>query len=82
MRTGIQMINREPSYPRSEALVKPELAPPVHSNEVTEPLVSKLVGHDVCNTIPVAVCGGLWVEEYCGGPTYGLGLVNRYEQYG
>ena len=29
-----------------EALVEPEVAPPVHGHQVTEPLVGNLVGHD------------------------------------
>jgi hypothetical protein len=57
------MVDGQPANPSCEAFVEPELVPPVHSDEVTKPLVSKLVSHDVRNSVSVAVCGCLFVEE-------------------
>mmetsp|Transcript_9459 Transcript_9459/g.38687 ORF Transcript_9459/g.38687 Transcript_9459/m.38687 type:complete len:331 (-) Transcript_9459:1106-2098(-) len=34
-----------------ESLVQPQLLPPLHCNQVAEPLVSQLVGHDVGDTL-------------------------------
>jgi hypothetical protein len=65
-RTGIQVINGEPSNPRGETFVEPELTPPVHGNKVTEPLVSKLVSYNVGNPVSVAVGGCGRIEEYGG----------------
>jgi hypothetical protein len=50
------MVNGEPSDPCSETLVEPEFTPPVHGDKVTEPLVGKLVSHDICYPVSVAVC--------------------------
>ena len=61
--TRIEVINGEPSDPSGKALVEPELAPPVHGDEVAEPLVSKLMSNDVCDTVTVAVGGGLLIKE-------------------
>jgi hypothetical protein len=60
------MVNGEPSHPGSEALVEPELAPPVHSDKVAEPLMSKLVGNNVSDSVTIAVGGSLLIEEHCG----------------
>jgi hypothetical protein len=62
------VVNSQPSDPSREAFVKPELTPPVHSDEVAEPLVSKFVGYDIGHSISVAVRGGLLVEEHSSSP--------------
>ncbi|KAI6756740.1 hypothetical protein HG530_011338 [Fusarium avenaceum] len=48
---GVQVINSVPADPGSEALVEPELIPPVHSDKVAKPLMSQLVGNDVGNGV-------------------------------
>jgi hypothetical protein len=55
-RTRVQVVNSKPAYPSCETLVKPQLAPPVHGDKITEPLVSKLVSDNICYSITVAVC--------------------------
>jgi hypothetical protein len=62
------MVNSEPSDPSSEALVEPQLAPPVHGDEVAEPLVGKLVCYNIGYPVSVAVCGRGGIKEYCGSP--------------
>jgi hypothetical protein len=74
------MINGKPSDPSRETLVEPKLAPPVHGDEVTEPLMGKLVSHNVGDPVAVAVgrCGG--IEEHSGSPrriSTKFGLSNR-----
>jgi hypothetical protein len=63
--TGIEMVNGEPSDPGSETLVEPQLTPPIHGDEVAEPLVSKLVSYNVGHPVSVAVCRRRGIEEYC-----------------
>jgi hypothetical protein len=57
----VQVINSVPTNPGSETLVKPELIPPVHGDKVTEPLVSKLVGDNVGNSVLESGVGGLLI---------------------
>jgi len=63
------MINSKPPHPCSEAFVEPELIPPVHSDKVAKPLVSKLVGHNVCYPVSVAVCRCGRIEKQGGSTT-------------
>lgn len=65
--TWVQVVDGEPSNPCSKALVEPELVPPVHGDQVTEPLMSKLVSHNISYPVTVAVCGGFRVEKYSSG---------------
>lgn len=60
--TGIQVVNCKPSNPGRKTLVEPQLTPPVHRDEVAEPLVSKFVGDDICDPVTVAVCRRSWVK--------------------
>jgi hypothetical protein len=60
--TRIQVVNSKPADPCREALVEPQLVPPVHGDKVTKPLMSKLVSHNVCDPVSVAVCRRSWVE--------------------
>jgi hypothetical protein len=71
--TRIEVVNGQPSDPSCEAFVEPELTPPVHSDEVAEPLVSKLVGYDIGHSVSVAVRGGLLVEKNSSSPRIGSG---------
>jgi hypothetical protein len=59
------MINGEPTNPGSETLVQPELIPPVHSDKVTEPLMGKFMGNDICYPVAIAVCRCRGIEENC-----------------
>lgn len=74
--TRVQVIDSEPTNPSGKALVEPEFTPPVHSNEVTEPLVSKLMSNNVRHPVAVAVCGCCGIEKQCGstGLIFRLGL--------
>lgn len=54
--TGIEVIDRKPAHPGGETLVEPQLTPPVHGDEITEPLMCKLVSNYVCYPIAIAVC--------------------------
>lgn len=62
------MINGKPSNPCRETLVEPKLAPPVHGDKVTEPLMGKFVSNNVGDPVAVAVgrCSG--IEEHSGSP--------------
>jgi hypothetical protein len=60
--TGIQVVNSKPADPCSEALVEPELIPPVHGDKVTKPLMSQFVSNNVCYPVTVAIRGRSWVE--------------------
>jgi hypothetical protein len=64
--TRVQVINGKPANPSSEALIEPQLTPPIHGDKITEPLMSKLVGNDVCDPVAIAVCRCSWIEEHCG----------------
>lgn len=56
------MVDGEPADPGGEALVQPQLAPPVHGDEVAEPLMGQLVGDDVGDAVAVAVGRRLLVK--------------------
>lgn len=58
------MVDGKPSYPCGETFVEPKLAPPVHGDEITEPLMGKFVSDDIRNSVSVAICGSLWVEKH------------------
>ena len=60
------MVDGEPTNPSGKAFVEPEFAPPVHSDQVAKPLVSKLVSNDVCHPVSVAVCGCLGIKKQSG----------------
>ena len=62
----VEVVGRKPTSPGSETLVKPELIPPVHSNKVTEPLVSKFVGNNVGNAVAESGLGELLVKKNSG----------------
>jgi hypothetical protein len=57
------MINGKPTNPGCESLIQPQFIPPIHSDKVTEPLVSQL-----CDALVSYQCfidvwkpeGGLW----------------------
>ena len=51
---------------------KTYLVPPVHRDQVTEPLVGKLVCHNVDNTILVFLIRSVFVEQDSGGTEYDL----------
>ena len=59
----VEMVNGKPSNPCRETLVEPKLTPPIHGNEVTEPLVGKFVGDDVGNPNLVLRIRRLLVEQ-------------------
>lgn len=61
----VEMVNGKPSNPCRETLVEPKLTPPIHGNEVTEPLVGKFVSYNVGNPVAVAIGRGRRVEEHC-----------------
>jgi hypothetical protein len=63
------VVNCEPTHPSCETFVKPKLAPPVHGDKVAEPLMSKLMGYNISDSVSVRVCGSLLVEEHSGGST-------------
>ena len=70
--TWIQMINCKPSHPSGEALIEPELAPPVHGDEVTKPLMGKFVSYNVCDAVSIASSRSLLVEQNRGRSGTGL----------
>lgn len=57
------MVNGEPADPCRKAFVEPQLAPPVHGDQVAEPLVCQLVSDNICDTIAVAVRRCFGIEE-------------------
>lgn len=50
------MVDGEPANPSREALVEPQLAPPIHGDQIAEPLMCQLVSDNVCDTVAIAVC--------------------------
>ena len=40
--TWIEVVDGNPSYPRCESLIQPQLAPPIHGDQVAKPLMCKL----------------------------------------
>jgi len=74
------MVHSIPTDPSGETLVEPELkmlvskhsnllyatylVPPVHSNQVAKPLMSKLVSDNVNNAVLVLLVRCVFVEEY------------------
>lgn len=57
------MIHSIPSNPCSETLVEPKLIPPVHSNEVAEPLMRKLMCNHIDDSVLVLLIRRILVEE-------------------
>lgn len=60
---GVQVVHSVPSDPGSEAFVEPQLIPPVHGDQVAEPLVSKLVGDNVGDGVLESSIRSLLVKE-------------------
>lgn len=60
---GVELVHGVPGHPCSETLVQPETLPEVHSDQVTEPLVSKLVLNNLSNTLLAVNRGSLGVVE-------------------
>jgi hypothetical protein len=54
--TRIQVVNSKPSHPRGETFIQPKLAPPIHGDQVSKPLVGKLMRYNVGDSVSVAVC--------------------------
>jgi hypothetical protein len=50
------MIDGKPPNPGGETFVEPQFTPPIHSDQVTKPLMSELMGHNVSYPVTVAVC--------------------------
>ena len=61
--TRVEMIYSKPANPSGEPFVQPKLTPPIHSDQVAEPLVSKLMCYNVSDAVSVAVSRGLGVKE-------------------
>ncbi len=53
-------------HPGGEALVEPEVVPPLHGDHVAEPLVRHLVGDDCGDVLLGGDGGGLGVDEEVG----------------
>lgn len=53
----------EPSNPCRETFVEPQLAPPIHSDEIPKPLMGQLVSDNIGDTILVSLIRLLLVEE-------------------
>jgi hypothetical protein len=62
----VEMVDGVPSYPCCETLVEPELVPPVHGDQVAEPLMSKLVGNYVDDAVLVLLIRSLLIKENSG----------------
>lgn len=62
----VQVVDGVPSDPGSETFVEPQLIPPVHSNKVAKPLVSKFVSNDIGNRVLEPGIGSLLVEKDLG----------------
>jgi hypothetical protein len=60
------VVYGKPTHPSGKPLIQPKLAPPIHGDQVAEPLVSELMSYNVSNAISVAVRRGLRVEENSG----------------
>ena len=53
--TRVQVVDGEPTNPSGKAFIEPEFAPPVHSDQVAEPLVCQLVHHDAAGVGAVMI---------------------------
>ena len=87
----MEVINGVPADPGSEALVEPELhvsiskhecslcatylIPPVHGDQVTEPLMGKLVSDNVDNAVLVLLIRGVLVIKHGSGSSEDSALV-------
>jgi len=85
------MVNGVPTDPGGKSLVEPELTvlvskysdvfcvtylvPPVHSNQIAKPLVSKFVGNYVNNAVLVFLIRGVFIEEYSGSSGRRSGVI-------
>jgi hypothetical protein len=52
------MIDGKPPNPGGETFVEPQFTPPIHSDQVTKPLMSELMGHNVSYPVTVADVAG------------------------
>ena len=48
---GVKGVRGQVLHEASEALVEPEVGPPLHGDEVAEPLVSRLMADDYSNVL-------------------------------
>ena len=60
---GMEMLGRAARHPAGEALVKPQIVPPRHGDEIAEPLVRHFVRLDPEDGLPVAVAGDRRIVE-------------------
>lgn len=64
---GMEVVNCKPTNPSGETLVQPQLIPPIHSDQVAEPLMRQLMSNDVGNPILELGIGFSFVIENSGG---------------
>lgn len=62
----MQVIHSIPPHPRSKAFIQPKLIPPVHRDQVAEPLMCKLMCYHIDDSVLIFLIGGIFVEEYSG----------------
>ena len=48
----VELVADARLHPRGEALVEPQVVPPVHGHQVAEPLVGELVDDHLRNALP------------------------------
>lgn len=60
---GEEVIDSQGTNPGSESLVEPEVVPPLHGNQVSEPLMGNLVGNGDGDLLLEAQVRSLLVEE-------------------
>ena len=51
------------TYPGCEAFVQPQFVPPIHGDEIAEPLMGELVRYDVHHTIAILLIRRILVEQ-------------------
>jgi hypothetical protein len=61
--TGIELVNSKPPNPSCKPFVEPELIPPVHGDQIAEPLMRQLVRNDVGDTLSEPLIRLSFVEE-------------------
>uniref|UniRef100_A0A1I8JN73 PARP n=1 Tax=Macrostomum lignano TaxID=282301 RepID=A0A1I8JN73_9PLAT len=60
----VAVVDAQILYPGREAFVKPQLGPPLHSDQISEPLMSHLVANNQCNSFHAKLAGILVNQQH------------------
>jgi len=60
----------------SEGLVEPQIVPPLHGDQIAEPLVSKFVQDCICERQLLIECHGLSASKHCLGVSHARNILH------